>query len=581
MFPLFRSWTLRLWEQQTTKQTISKLPYRLLLALDKHTQRQRLSPSSFTSGLSRLLTTDTSILPDKICQHYITCLIHCIHNLQRNQESNQTLLKLEKQRQEASKQLVNCFQQLAKEPTLKRKFSTEFMQRLMKVYSSTNANQYFVIYLAQDLVETDTSIRGLDASESNHEENAGLYRRNGQTHQNEKHQEALDFGDSTHISESQSSLLSQVFSNLYDVEGSLAFLYEIWKDVSLQMKHIAPKDPLLQKLSYLKKSLETEIERQCCPKFVEVVRVLPHSPAYILNPYLEEMSWKGTSSPRDRQLSLQRLENGHRCYALIHQTEPRKPLAFCQLAFLPFVPNNMNDIMAFAKEPKEDASHSLPVAVIYGIKALSSSYGEGVYRAFLKKLFQEQLRAIYPPIKGIVTHSRSLMFISWLQDQLYIMDHFNALPNRRRQLVVKWDCLDRLRSILQLCSGSIPSYVPQSEWMKNLTNEIQQHKDDLLSLFAYFVVRGWKYSPLMDPSILFHIRCGAEVYQINWMGERTWDALRSCAGITFNFLYNAEDMDSNMRAYMDREEVVVSEQVMETLNRGVVVEKIVDVEKQE
>ncbi|GJQ13293.1 hypothetical protein GpartN1_g5084.t1 [Galdieria partita] len=564
--------TSRLWKCgfQYMKQTVNTLQHKGAVVDRFVRQRQIPVANQFTTG--------TGTAPVRICHQYTNCLIDCIRNLEKNHESNQKLFQLEKQRQEASKQLLSCFQQLAEEPTLSKRFSTELLQRLMKVYSSTSANQYFVIYLAQDLIETAASLQGSRSLDSIHKETAGLYRNGQSEHVVDKHFQSFDMEDSTCWLQSQ-SVLPQVFSHMYEVEGALAFLHEIWKDVSLQMKHIEPKDPLLMKLSYFKRVLETEMEKHCSPQLFEVVRVLPSSPDYILNSYLEEMSWKGNVKPSERQLNLQRLENGHRCYALMHQTEPRKPLAFCQLAFLPFVPSNMNDIMAFAKEPKEDSSHSLPVAVIYGIKAMSSSYGEGVYRSFLKKLFQEQLRAIYPPIKGIVTHSRSFMFISWLQDQLYIMDHFSSLPNRQRQLVVKWDCLDRLRPVLQLCSGTVPSYIPQAEWMKNITSEIQHHKDDLLSLFAYFVVRGWKFSPFMDPSILFHIRCGAELYQINWMGERTWDALRSCAGITFNFLYSADDMESNLQAYVDRGEVVVSEQVMEHLNRGVVVEKIVDVEK--
>ncbi|GJD09246.1 Malonyl-CoA decarboxylase, mitochondrial [Galdieria sulphuraria] len=545
--------TDRLWKYslQNMRRTLYK-PQHIYTVVDRYFQLQ--PTPSFTS-FAKQFTTGSFTAPDNICRQYTNCLIDCIHNLQRNQESFHNFVELEKQRQEASKQLLRSFQQLAEEPILMKRFSTELIQLLMKVYSSTSANQYFVIYLAQDLIEIAASLQGSSSSESYLRDNVGWYR-NGQSEENEKQFQSLDMRNSINSLQSQ-SVLPQVLSHMYEVEGALAFLYEIWKDVSLQIKHIGPKDPLLVKLSYFKSVLETEIENQCSPQLVEIVRVLPRSPDHILNCYLEEMSWKGSMKPSsDRQLSLQRLENGHRCYALMHPTEPRKPLAFCQLAFLPFVPSNMNDIMAFAKEPKEESSHSLPVAVIYGIKAISSSFGE-----------------------GIVTHSRSLMFISWLQDQLYIMDHFSALPNRQRQLVVKWDCLDRLRPVLQLCSGTIPSYIPQTEWMNNITSEIQHHKNDLLSLFAYFVVRGWKFSPFMDPSILFHIRCGAELYQINWMGERTWDALRSCAGITFNFLYNADDMESNLQAYLDRGEVVVSEQVMEHLNRGVVVEKIVDVEK--
>eukprot|EP00871_Galdieria_phlegrea_P002516 jgi/Galph1/3265/GphlegSOOS_G1918.1 len=495
--------------------------------------------------LQQPVSSTSSVLAKDLCFQYAKCLVDCIRNLQQPGDKTNDAVTLKSERQRVCQSLVTLLNEKIENPQEWKVSATELCKQLMEAYKNISAKEYLVVYLVSDFFQQEAVTCMLADGIEAREASLGSSINNKETNSSSK----------------QSNWLPRLLQQVSQVKGGLTFLYDLRRDISFQIGKIVSNDPIYKKLNYLKENIEKEIEKQCSSNAFHLIQVSSSSPPDLLYRYLEEMNWSGKRNISEREITLKRLQNGHR------------------FSLHAFVPTNMNDIMAFAKEPDEDSGHTLSIAVIYGMKALYSNYGELLYRNCLNKLFDEQLRAVYPPLRGIVTHSRSHRFVAWLQDQLYIMDHFNENRERQSELVVKWDCLDRLRPLLNLLRGSYPTYIPQPELIKNITSELQHHKDELLSLFAYFVVRGWKFSRFMDPSLLFHLRCGAELYQINWLGEKTWDALKNFAGITFNFLYDVRDMESNSMAYLDKGEVVISEQVMELLKKQVVVEKILSADK--
>ncbi len=80
----------------------------------------------------------------------------------------------------------------------------------------------------------------------------------------------------------------------------------------------------------------------------------------------------------------------------------------------------------------------------------------------------------------------------------------------------------------------------------------------------YFDRRRGDGQPI-DPVARFHLRNGARLERINWMGDRSSKGLRQSAGIMVNYRYDLDSMGSNHEAYVTSGTVVLGSEVSKLL----------------
>ena len=54
----------------------------------------------------------------------------------------------------------------------------------------------------------------------------------------------------------------------------------------------------------------------------------------------------------------------------------------------------------------------------------------------------------------------------------------------------------------------------------------------------------------IDPVARFHLRNGASIHNLNWMGNPTTIGLASSAGIMVNYLYDLNDIEQNKSKFL-------------------------------
>ena len=63
----------------------------------------------------------------------------------------------------------------------------------------------------------------------------------------------------------------------------------------------------------------------------------------------------------------------------------------------------------------------------------------------------------------------------------------------------------------------------------------------------------------------FHLRNGAVLERINWLGDLSPKGLRESAGVMVNYLYRLDDIEKNHEAYANNGEVIASSAVKKLL----------------
>jgi malonyl-CoA decarboxylase len=76
----------------------------------------------------------------------------------------------------------------------------------------------------------------------------------------------------------------------------------------------------------------------------------------------------------------------------------------------------------------------------------------------------------------------------------------------------------------------------------------------------YFLERRDDGQPL-DPVARFHLKNGARLERLNWLGDTSPKGLRQSAGIMVNYRYALTEIEANHEAYMQESKIVLSNEV--------------------
>ena len=86
-------------------------------------------------------------------------------------------------------------------------------------------------------------------------------------------------------------------------------------------------------------------------------------------------------------------------------------------------------------------------------------------------------------------------------------------------------------------------------------------KGPLLRLCTrYFLERRESGAPI-DPVARFHLKNGARLERINWLGDTSKNGLTQSAGLMVNYRYVVDDLEKNHEAYMQRGEIAMGPEV--------------------
>jgi malonyl-CoA decarboxylase len=234
-----------------------------------------------------------------------------------------------------------------------------------------------------------------------------------------------------------------------------------------------------------------------------------------------------------------RLGNGRRCYALLHPQLPDDPVAFIHVALTQDLAPGIQYL------DRHCSSHSEPqFAMFYSVNSPHAALGGLDMATRIIKLAAADITHDYPSIHTFSTLSPIPGFNQWLGKVAEGTITDVILP----QEIVEGFSNATPKTPLQVLSYVHYVITNDYEWWKN--NDI---KDSIRPAVEWLgrcylakqSARGMPY----DPVARFHLRNGASLHRLNWLGNNSLIGMSKSAGLMVNYMYSMDLVEERALAF--------------------------------
>ncbi|HEX5227348.1 MAG TPA: malonyl-CoA decarboxylase [Bryobacteraceae bacterium] len=230
-----------------------------------------------------------------------------------------------------------------------------------------------------------------------------------------------------------------------------------------------------------------------------------------------------------------RLEADRRCYAFFHPALPDEPIIFIEVALTKTLSDKVQMLLD-PNSPVGDAE-SAEWAIFYSITNCQEGLRGVPFGNFLIKQVVEDVSRDLPRIRKFATLSPIPGFKKWLTEKLPALEG------------------SKLASFAHAISA-----LDSPQWMEDpsLCVELQRY---LLPLAAHYLLYAKKGQEPLDPVARFHLKNGARLERINWLGDVSAAGLQRSAGLTANYVYKLDDLERNHEQYVREQKVRASREI--------------------
>jgi len=231
-----------------------------------------------------------------------------------------------------------------------------------------------------------------------------------------------------------------------------------------------------------------------------------------------------------------RLETDRRCYAFFHPALPDEPIIFIEVALT----RGMSDKVQALLDPDSPVldAESAEWAIFYSITNCQEGLRGVPFGSFLIKQVVEDVNKDFPRIKKFATLSPAPGFRKWLAEKAAA-----------------------LQSNAKLASfANAVANLDSPHWMEDGTPRAELQRS-VLPLAAYYLTQAKQNQEPLDPVARFHLKNGARLERINWLGDTSVSGLQRSAGLTVNYLYKLPDVERNHELYVREHKVRASRDI--------------------
>jgi malonyl-CoA decarboxylase len=275
--------------------------------------------------------------------------------------------------------------------------------------------------------------------------------------------------------------------------------------------------------------------------FLNLKRISWNTPAIILEKLIEYEAVHEIQGWDDLQ---RRLAEDRRCFAFFHPALPDEPLIFVEIALQRGLASSIQEVLS-AQVPGKNSEFRPDAAIFYSINNCLPGLSGVSFGNFLIKQVTDNLAEEIPSLKYYATLSPVPGFRAWLNEEL-------AKP----QSLLKFSDLERKR----LQDLDDPSWHASDTRAKQL-------QPLLTYLCAHYLLNAKRGDEPHDSVARFHLRNGARLERINWLGDRSEKGLRESAGMLVNYLYDRNAVARNHEAYVNDNEIVHSQAITQLIKK--------------
>jgi malonyl-CoA decarboxylase len=274
--------------------------------------------------------------------------------------------------------------------------------------------------------------------------------------------------------------------------------------------------------------------------FLRVERISWKTPAIVLEKLI---AYETVHEIRGWEDLRRRLADDRRCFAFFHPALPDEPLIFVEVALTRGLPGAIEQVLS-ARAPDERTEFKPDAAIFYSINNCQPGLSGVSFGNFLIKQVTDSLAEEIPSLKVYATLSPIPGFRDWLNEIQSRSGEQSAIKFTRSEY-------------------SLLSHLDNPKWIEG-DLKIPDLKPFLMYLCAYYLLYLKRGNEPRDPVARFHLRNGARLERINWLGDRSEKGLRESAGMLVNYVYDRKAVARNHEVYANDHEIVHSS-VIESL----------------
>ncbi|KAG0562729.1 hypothetical protein KC19_9G167800 [Ceratodon purpureus] len=363
-------------------------------------------------------------------------------------------------------------------------------------------------------------------------------------------------------------LSSRLFEQMNGQVGGLKFLVDLRADLktTLHTKN-------LPSLRALDSDLQGLFATWLSPACLELHRLTWNDPACLLEKIVTYEAVHPITNLYDLK---RRLGIGRRCFGYFHPAMPGEPLVFIEVALTKGIESSVQKVL-FGEPPCDETEAT--TALFYGITSTQPGLKGIELGNFLIKRVVHLLRQEMPGVQTFATLSPIPGFMHWLlaklatQCKLIEESKDQSEIHKLREDLLRPDeeikleaCRDGKNSkgavgfLYDILSSD------RHEWASS-EKLVEALRPPLLRLCARYILQEKKRGAALDPVTNFHVRNGASVEQLNWMGDTSRKGLDASAGLMVNYRYRLEDIEANNQAYLNRRVIAASPAVLGLLQQ--------------
>lgn len=252
------------------------------------------------------------------------------------------------------------------------------------------------------------------------------------------------------------------------------------------------------------------------------------TPAAVLEKLIEYETVHQMSGWEDLR---RRLASDRRCFAFFHSALPADPLVFVEVALVTGLPRRIGPILATSRPELEP--EAADTAVFYSINnCLEGLLGISFGNFLIKQVVAELAREM-PYITRYATLSPMPGFGDWLAEE---------------------------RAAGRLTQAETLEMLDDPDWPENA--EVSAALEPVLTaLAARYLLHARRGAEPRDPVARFHLRNGARLERINWLGDLSPDRLRESHGLLVNYVYDLPLIETHHEDYIKQGVIAASREV--------------------
>ena len=235
-----------------------------------------------------------------------------------------------------------------------------------------------------------------------------------------------------------------------------------------------------------------------------------------------------------------RLEDDRRCFAFFHPALEDEPLIFVEVALVKGLATAVQPLLAPKSESAE--TEEPDTAIFYSISNCQEGLKGISFGNFLIKQVVMELQDELPQLTKFSTLSPIPGFRLWI----------NKAVSQEDSAILSADEKELLTTL------SIENW-HQDSHPDELTKSL------LMRLCAHYLYNEKRGTAPLDPVARFHLGNGAQIGQLNWLGDVSENGLKQSAAMLVNYRYELSKVEENHEAYVNDHKIACSKTVVDLI----------------